>query len=204
MLSVKTFHKKPTMQVAGFSISIMLLFFCGFKRHILFVDELCLYLHEQTLMVIFFPWSEQRYGMKNEAMAKSVFSVQGKTQWKSNTCIWIPLRHMWRSFSQNLSSDKTRSNGHKWKCRGLHLNVWKHLSTVRMTKHWRWLPRMMVESPSVEIVKTQLNNHSRCLCLSRRLVQVTLRDPFQAQLFCDSEQLFPVRNGGIIYWSHLV
>lgn len=36
-------------------------------------------------------------------------------------------------------------------------------------------------------------------CLSRMLDQMTSRDPFQAQLFCDSEQLFTIGNGGIIY-----
>lgn len=67
------------MEISGFSISILLLF-CGIKSYILFIDELCLYLHGQTLMVIFFPWSEQRYSMENEAMSKIVFSVQEKTQ----------------------------------------------------------------------------------------------------------------------------
>lgn len=39
----------------------------------------------------------------------------------------------------------------------------------------------------------------RCFCLNRGLDQVTFRAPFQAQPLCDSEQLFPMGNGGIIH-----
>lgn len=42
-------------------------------------------------------------GMKNEAVAKTVFSVQEKARRDSDQCIWIPERSMWRRLSQALS-----------------------------------------------------------------------------------------------------
>ncbi|KAK4822884.1 hypothetical protein QYF61_021103 [Mycteria americana] len=57
--------------------------------------------------------------------------------------------------SSVVPSDKTGGNGHKLKHRRCHLNVRKHLFTVRMTEHWHKLPREVVKSPSLEIVKSQ-------------------------------------------------
>ena len=50
-------------------------------------------------------------------------------------------------------SDRTRGSGHKLKCRRLHLNFF----TVMVSKHWKRLPRKVVESPSLEIFKSCLN-----------------------------------------------
>lgn len=55
-------------------------------------------------------------------------------------------------------SDKTRGNGHKPKYRKFWLNMRNLYSfTVRVTKHWNRLPRVVVESLSLEIVKTRLD-----------------------------------------------
>jgi len=53
--------------------------------------------------------------------------------------------------------DKTWGNGHKLKHMKLRLKIRKHFFTVRVVKHLHRLPRVVVESPLIEIFKTQLD-----------------------------------------------
>lgn len=55
-----------------------------------------------------------------------------------------------------VSSYKTMSNGHKLEHRKLCLNIRKHF-TVQLTEHWHRFPREVVESPSMETLKNQLD-----------------------------------------------
>lgn len=61
-----------------------------------------------------------------------------------------------------MPSDRTRDHGHKLKHWKFPLNIRKHFSTVRVTKHWHRVPRKAVESLSLEVFKshvdTVLNN----------------------------------------------
>ena len=50
----------------------------------------------------------------------------------------------------------TRDHGHKLGHGRVPLNIRKHFCTVRVTEHWHGLPREVVESPSVEILKSRL------------------------------------------------
>jgi len=54
-------------------------------------------------------------------------------------------------------SETTRGNRHKLKHRKFHLNRRKNFSTLRVVEHWNRLPREVVESLSLEIFKTLLN-----------------------------------------------
>ena len=54
-------------------------------------------------------------------------------------------------------SDRMKGNGHKQKHRRLWLNMRGHFFTVRVTEHWDRLPREVVESSSLEILKLRLD-----------------------------------------------
>jgi len=53
-------------------------------------------------------------------------------------------------------SNRTRGNGHKLKQRKFCLNMRENF-TLRVTEHWNRLPRGVVESPSLEILKPHLD-----------------------------------------------
>ena len=56
-------------------------------------------------------------------------------------------------------SNWTRSNGLKPEHREFRTDMWKSFFTVRVTEHRNSLPREVVESPSVEILKAHLGAH---------------------------------------------
>jgi len=55
-----------------------------------------------------------------------------------------------------VASNWTRGNGHKLKQRKFHLNMRKSVFTLKVTEHWKSLPRGVVYSPSLDIFKSLL------------------------------------------------
>ena len=54
---------------------------------------------------------------------------------------------------------RTRNNGFKLWERKFHLNSRKHFLTVRAVRRWNLLPRRVVESPSLEVLRRRLDEH---------------------------------------------
>jgi len=54
-------------------------------------------------------------------------------------------------------SNTTRGNGHKLKQRKLQPNMRKNFFTLRVMEPWSRLPREVVDSPSLEVFKTCLD-----------------------------------------------
>ena len=87
-------------------------------------------------------------------------------------------------------SDRTKNNGLKFEHRKFHTNMKKNSFMVWVMELWNRLPREVVECPSMEILKTQLNTFLCNLCgvptLARGLDLMISCGPFQPLQLCAS------------------
>lgn len=65
-------------------------------------------------------------------------------------------------------SDRMRGDWHKLKHKKLHMNMRGHFVSVRVTEPWHGLPREVVASPSLEILRTHLDALVNCLQRAER------------------------------------
>lgn len=107
----------------------------------------------------------------------------------------------WAEVFQVEPNDRTRGSGNKLKHREFQLNIRKSFYAVRMVKHCHRLPREVVGSASLVVLKSHLDMSWAvswtCSCLSRRAGPGDLQRSlgcFAVLSFCAANVLFLLRN----------
>jgi len=90
-----------------------------------------------------------------------LFSLEKRRLWGDLRAAFQYLNGAYRKNGENIFSrahcDRTKSNGFKLQEGRLRLDIRKKFSMIRVVKHWHWLPREVVEAPSLETFKARLD-----------------------------------------------
>jgi len=94
-----------------------------------------------------------------------LFSLEKRRPQGDLTAACQYLKGAYRKAGENIfrkaCCDRTRSNGFKLREGRFRLDIRKKFFTMRVVKHWNWLPREVVDVPSLETFKVRL---VRALC----------------------------------------
>ena len=89
-----------------------------------------------------------------------LFSLEKRRLWGDLIAAFQYLKGAYRKEKEYLFSkaccDRMRSDGFKLRKGRFRLAIRERFCTVRVMKHWIWLPREVVESPSLETFKAGL------------------------------------------------
>jgi len=90
-----------------------------------------------------------------------LFSLEKRRSWGHLTETFLYLKGAYRKDADKLFSkaccDRTRGNGFKLKESKFNLDIRKKLFTMRVVETQYWLPRELVETPSLETFKARLD-----------------------------------------------
>jgi len=89
-----------------------------------------------------------------------LFSLEKRRLWGDLIAAFQYLKRTYRKDGENLFSraccDSTKSNSFKLRLGRFSLDIRKKFFTMRVVKHWKRLPREVVEAPSLETFKVRL------------------------------------------------
>jgi len=117
-----------------------------------------------------------------------LFSLEKKRLWGNLTAAFQYLKGAYRRAGGGLFTraldDRTKGNGFKLKKGRFRLGIRKKFFTMRVVKHWKRLPRDVVDAPSLETFKVRLDGAlSNLVYMHMSLVtavvfdQMTLKGP---------------------------